>query len=845
METENAPSIPNTPFLSSRFLTGYSLLLISFILYAITEYVGTEDLHSSFSMFVAHYIIALGYLLYLIYHHEFGIVRSFLKRNIDQTIILANLFLISAYSLNKDLIVFEDSVDWLCVYLIFSSMVLLSLRFFSNQPKWLRRLQAFFLGSAMVLYLYMAMYVINFMPLGAIGIIALGIGGHIFVPLILLVCGVMIVLFRFDRRELVWLAAGSIMVMLIAIVFVIEWEKRMAAIEKFANQSVLNPKTKLPIWVRVGQTIPNDWITNRILKSDLVYSTRRDRWDRWEFMPRRVSWDEARKHDPLVLLASFRSNISLNREERVNILRVLSDSRHRSNERLWIGKDLSIPYIVSDIDVYPHLRLAYTEKYFNIRNSGPNRWNGNTQEAIFTFQLPEGSVVTSLSLWIEGKEEKAILTTKQKATKAYQQIVGVERRDPSVVHWQEGNTVTVRVFPCTVNEERKFKIGITSPLIIENKKTIYRNITFQGPLASNTQEVIRFRFMGGDENVVIPDGFEKDEEGFYRRESAYDPDFTLEASTRPIPQNNQFIFQKHAYKIEEYTPLFQPQSIKKLYLDLNKSWTKEEVSEILQLVNQREIFVYRHDSFIQITKENQSLAYELIKRNYSLFPFHLIKDAGNSLVITKGRTISPNLSDFKDSEFAEAMEKYFSENRKCLVYNLGIETSAYVRSLRELRAFEFLHGSIRELETLLNENRFVSTQEDNNQIVIHDAQIVIRKQPLRDTTLISNAPDHLVRLFTYNNVLRKVGKNYFNVDFVNQDLVDEATTAYVVSPVSSLIVLETAKDYERFDIQDKGDSLKNASKQSDGAVPEPHEWALIIIALLVVLYFKFYHTRSS
>ena len=50
--------------------------------------------------------------------------------------------------------------------------------------------------------------------------------------------------------------------------------------------------------------------------------------------------------------------------------------------------------------------------------------------------------------------------------------------------------------------------------------------------------------LGGDENVVIPDGFEKDEEGFYRRESAYDPDFTLEASTRPIPQNNQFIFQK-------------------------------------------------------------------------------------------------------------------------------------------------------------------------------------------------------------------------------------------------------------------------------------------------------------
>ena len=246
MKTENTHSADHAPSLSNRFLTGYILLLISVIMYVFTEYVGTENFHSSFSMFVAHYIIALGYLLYLVYHKEFGIVKSFRKGNIDQTIVLTNLFLISAYSLNKDLIVFEDSVDWLCVYLIISSIVLLSLRFFSSQPRWVRRLQAFFLGSAMVLYLYMAMYVMNFMPMGAIGIIAMGMGGHIFVPLILLVCSVMIILFRFDKGELVWLGAGSISVILIAIAFVIEWEKRIATIERFANQSVLNPKTKLP-----------------------------------------------------------------------------------------------------------------------------------------------------------------------------------------------------------------------------------------------------------------------------------------------------------------------------------------------------------------------------------------------------------------------------------------------------------------------------------------------------------------------------------------------------------------------------------------------------------------------
>ncbi len=845
MEIENTNSGKKDLDHSKRFLTGYVLLIVSSIVYVIVENINTEKLQSSFSLFVVHYVIAIAYLLYLYHHNEFGIIKSFRKKTIDKTIILTNLFLISAYALNKDITVFEDSVEWYCVYLVIASIVLLSFRFFTDLPEGVKRLQAFFLGCAMVLYLYMTLYVLMFMPAGAIGLIALGIGGHIFVPLILVVCCLKVIQFRFNRIELIWLVMGSLCVILASIVFVVEWRKRINTIEKFANQTVLNPNTDLPIWIRVGQTIPNDWITHRILKSNLVYSTRTDRWGGWDFLPSRASWDEARKHDPLVYIASFSATISLSREERVNILRILSDSRHRSNERLWTGKDLSIPYIVSDIDVYPHLRLAYTEKYLNIRNLGLARWNGNTQEAIFTFQLPEGSVVTSLSLWIEGKEEKAILTSKQKATKAYQEIVGVERRDPSVVHWQEGNTVTVRVFPCTVNEERKFKIGITSPLVVENGKTIYRNITFQGPNVSRAQEVIRFRLMSGEESVVIPSGFEKDGEGFYRREGAYDAEFTLATSTQPIPPSNQFVFQNHLYKIEEYTPIYQPQAIKKLYLDLNNSWTKDELGELLKFAKQREVFVYRHDSFIQLTPKNQSIAFELMKRNYSLFPFHLIKDSNQSLVVTKGQTVSPHLSDFKKSEFAKAMEKYFLDNRKSLVYNLGVETSAYVRSLRELRAFEFLHGSIDDLSKLLSENKFVATQEDNNQTIIHDAGIVIRKEPISDTTIASNAPDHLARLFAYNNVLRKVGRNYFNDDFINQDLVDEASTAYVVSPVSSLIVLETTKDYERFDIKDSDNSLKNAAKQSDGAVPEPHEWALIIIALLVVLYFKFYHTRSS
>jgi hypothetical protein len=69
-------------------------------------------------------------------------------------------------------------------------------------------------------------------------------------------------------------------------------------------------------------------------------------------------------------------------------------------------------------------------------------------------------------------------------------------------------------------------------------------------------------------------------------------------------------------------------------------------------------------------------------------------------------------------------------------------------------------------------------------------------------------------------------------------LAEIANEAYVVSPVSSLTVLETKKDYERFDIPENENSLKNASVKSSGAVPEPSEWLLLFlfIGILTIVF---------
>jgi XrtN system VIT domain protein len=818
---------------------GYILLAFSLLIFAWKEDSPDSDEGNLFAIFFAHYLIALVYTGYLIYVKAIGVTRSWKKENIHLTVVLLNLFLISAYALNRVVVVFEDSTTWLCVFLILTSAATISYQYFHVLPNSVNRVQHFLLGCTIVLYFYLAFYVANYYPFGFVGMLAIGIGAHVFVPLFLIAGCFFLLRASGTRISHHWVTAGATTTFLLAAAFVAEWDLRVSKIESRANQSVAFENSQLPVWVTLGQEIKNDWISQRILKSDLVYTTAPEKFGEWQFFPRFDTWQETRKHDPLVFLSSIRRKTSLSKNDRIRILQAISNARHQSEERLWSGDHLSTSYIVSDIDLYPDLRLAYTEKYFNIRNNDiSQRPRSNSQEALYTLQLPEGSVVTSLSLWIDGREEKGILTAKQKAVKAYKTIVGTERRDPSVVHWQEGNTVTVRVFPCTNSEERRFKIGITSPLPLVNGNTVYRNLNFSGPDASDARETIRVRIVGSKNNVHLPGRFHKNDKGQYLSEETFDPDFEISFPETPVTPRS-FTFDGFAYSLHDYIPVSEPVKIRKVYFDLNNSWTTKEFEGIKSVCADREVYVYADGNFVPVSDGNRGVTSELLAKNFSLFPFYLIDHPEDALVITKGDIFTPHLSDFRESAFAFRMEKFFASTKKVKVFNLAGGMSTYINSLREMRAIEVNTGTVPELKRVLDHKQFHRFSEDDSTIILSEARLSITRETASPRVDKDTAPDHLARLFAYNDIMRRIGSGYFRDDFIDESLVSEASKAYVVSPVSSLIVLESQADYDRFDIHDQGTSLFNASKQSSGAVPEPQEWALILLFVLFVIYVRY------
>lgn len=812
--------------LSTRYI-GVGLIILSFLIFMLPECgVGATE-GGVFGIFWLNYGLVFLYFLLLIVSGRYSFKRPF--HHLHTLYLLQVLAIISCYSLNRQLNIFQDSVPWLEAYISLFCVALTVYSFQERLPRLVNQLLLFVLGAGAILWLYYSIYLLPLVAISILGLLVLGISVHTFVPIwvvISLGLGVKRAAAQ-ERQYLRSFLAGAAFPILFAVFFLVQWHLCDRQIDFYSNDYVLQANESLPRWVKLSQQLPADYLTERLMKTELVYQVPDETFSMWE-MPG-DSFHEIKKHDPLVILAVLLlGKPNLERPEKVKILESMYDARHQAEQRLWSGNNLSTTNVVSQVRIYPGYRLAYTEKILSIHNSMPNSWS--QQEAIYTFFLPEGSVVTSLSLWINGREEKGYLTTKGKAQTAYNTIVGVEARDPSVVHWQEGNRVSVRVFPCTPEEQRQFKIGVTSPLLVQGEKLVYENIYFTGPSAAAASETSVVYLEDQVQHLNLPQGYKLTRSNAYKRQSTYKQDWSL-SFTAPKAAEGGFSYGDNSYSLVALPQQLTPFAPHQIYLDINASWSAREFNQVWELVKNRPVYVW-DGNMVQLTEQNREQMFELLQQqHFSLFPMHKVKDADRALVISKSNGTSPNLSDLKGTPFADDMADALQLSSTVRVYSLSQQLSPYLRSLKELRVIASMQGDEEQLEQLLLHQQFIKTAPDKDTVPLGLSGLAVVKTRASGD---GNAPDHLMRLFAYNHLLQQIGPRYLCKDFVEDELLAEASQANIVSPVSSLIVLETQEDYERFDIQKSKDSLGNASMNGSGAVPEPEEWALIILAVLII-----------
>jgi XrtN system VIT domain protein len=504
---------------------------------------------------------------------------------------------------------------------------------------------------------------------------------------------------------------------------------------------------------------------------------------------------------------------------------------------LWSGNDLITDSIITRHRVIPAERIAFIEYEIKIKNEG-NRIN----EALYIFQLSENSVASAMSLWVNGIEQNSYVTNKCKADSAYTTIVGVENRDPALVSWQEGNKVTLNVFPCTKNEDRRVKIGFTIPLEEWDGKLIWAQPVLKGP---NMEKAYWKNYVSivSPRNLNLRSTISMKEigDGDYSASGKYVNLVDYRIDSSPLSKA-VFSFDSNTYYIEPYTMNNVHTFMDAILLDVNSGWTSQEIDDVLKMELGNRCFILKEDALINIHTIKRDELKMLVKANaFSLPPIdQFMKKGKNLLIVTKSTPNGPDFSDLRGTQYLKNIKNQFINRQSQLhVYDLNTKVpSPLYQTLSQFSYINLVKGNLNMLSQYLRNQSFPQTIVNSPCKVFKNSGMRICKQ-FKQAGDVSTGENHQLRLYNYRAILDNVGMEYMDRNVCeNKDLIAMAEKAHIASPVSSLIVLEKESDYKRFDIKNPNSSIGNATLKSAGAVPEPHEWALIVLSIAILLWVR-------
>jgi XrtN system VIT domain protein len=693
-------------------------------------------------------------------------------------------------------------------------------------------------GITITLIFYYAVYLIPFSLFSVLGIFALGLGFYGLVPAIVLVLhtAALMNLATENKKNLIIFVLGifSVFISLIGFTLLLNSEAELMR-RNFVTKSFEKTTDELPNYILISQNLKPNFLNEILLKKDLVYIATDNFFEFRNFDSfGRKQYNERKVHNPFYNIAYLMiDDIEISADDQISILKSNFDKRLETEEQLWSGEDLITKNIKEDVKLFPKERLAYTEITMDIA-CVENRW-GN-KEAIYSFELPEGSVATSLSLWVNGNERKGVLTTREKAQKAYTQIVGVESRDPSLMQWREGNRVVVRVFPVSYALPRTFKCGFTTPLKADAKTLTYSSIEIKGPNLAKASTLSRIQVNDNSKFESTKD-FELTDK-FYINESEGLDDWQATLPVNSETFSNAFVWKDKTYQIqpiEKQKELFNPTEI---ILDLNSSWDLAEIKEVVS-ISSKKFYVIDIDSKEEINSRNYETVFSKYKNlQYSLIPIYKANDSG--LIVTKCGAFSANFEELEATPYLKKIREN-TKTRNLKVINIGEAINPFWQTVKEQNYVEYSKLPLNECVKSIRENSFISVKKAENRVNLETAGISINENPTSEKTK-NTGINHIYRMYAFGKVLTEHVAQQEEDSLANNKYIYLAKDANIVTPISSLIVLETDADYEKHGIEQNVNTLGNASINNDGSVPEPHEWLMIIIGLSAIL---FYYKRQK
>lgn len=493
---------------------------------------------------------------------------------------------------------------------------------------------------------------------------------------------------------------------------------------------------------------------------------------------------------------------------------------------------------------------AYLEWIFEFRNSSPI-----DREVRIGLALPPGAVVSRATLWVNGEEREAAYGGRGEVRKAYEEVAVRQRQDPLLVTSKGADRVLAQAFPVGRSGGTiKFKIGMTAPLELLSKDRasltlpaiVDRNFNVPGEAKHaiwlEGKRAVSSTAAGFKGEQVDPDRFRLQGSVTDQELARVRPEIVIDrdpAITRTVAKGsgNTAIVQEIAAQPNT------PPTALIIVLDGSQRVGPHAraISNALEKIpaGSRVGLMIAGDELTQIPVAPWSPGHAAsIKRAIGNTSFaggqdntEAVAEAVKDLEREPGATVlwvhGPQPMQFRStSALLEQVTSRISTFPRLHLYavepgpNELLPDAPWAWGAKLLPARGAVFDEISSHLTALyssGETMSVTRRLDPN---IQEA---------------ATGSDHIARLWGRDHILSLMSAHG---EASREDAVRIATQQQLVTPVSGAVVLETQQQFA-------GNGLTPVTKASVPTVPEPHEWAMILIASFALMWMAWRQRQMS
>jgi hypothetical protein len=492
--------------------------------------------------------------------------------------------------------------------------------------------------------------------------------------------------------------------------------------------------------------------------------------------------------------------------------------------------------------------VAYLEWVFEFRNS-----EAVDREARLQLALPPNGVVSRATLWVNGEEREAAYGGRGAVRAAYQKVAVQQRRDPLLVTTKGADRVLAQAFPVPRDGGTiKFKIGISAPLDLaapgKARLTLPALVDRNFSIGANTTHGI---WIESRQALSSASGLNSTRlDGRLYRISGMLDDRTLSGSRQAITVDRNPNAVSRLSRLGDGEAIVQeiahgdPTQTLMLVIDgsARLSGTAAKIIAALHAIPAG-------------AKVGAIIASEPTAR-IPLAPWTDAQKAAVSELIH-----SASFSGGQDNApaLADALLALEAEPQATLLWIHGPQPVSFAGSTARLeqattRLSRLPNIVLYSVEPGPNEvlpdapwawgarslPQTISLEADLTSFLARsmgeNQSQVIRRQQGSATEGIATGSDHVARLWANDRVLElmRTGGN-------RADAVTLASQYHLVTPVSGAVVLENKQQYDAARLT----PVDQATGPTVPTVPEPHEWALIIIACAALTWLMWRHREQQ